>query len=102
MEFYAKYSGEVELGVLRSTRTGGDTREPARGYTINVLVPRPEPMPLSIESGDARPKLAPPGSAPVVEGRVISIVVIPPAVSQNGADHQAVAVPNVPVLKLCW
>jgi hypothetical protein len=70
------------------------------GYTINVLVPRPEPMPLSTESGDPRPKLPPPGSPLVVPGVVVQSVVIPPPVSQNRADHQAASVPKVPVLKL--
>jgi hypothetical protein len=68
------------------------------GYVIDSLVPRPEPVPLSFESGDLRPKLPPPGSAPVVAGVVVQSVVIPLAVSQNGADLQAVAVPKVRLL----
>jgi hypothetical protein len=75
-------------------------REPVAGYHIKGLVPRPEPMPLSIESPSARRKLPPPGSPPVAPGVVVQSVVIPPQVSQNGADHQAVAVPKVPLLNL--
>jgi hypothetical protein len=53
---------------------------------MNVLVPRPPPMPPSIESGEARPKLLPPGSAPVVPGVVVQSVVIPTPGGQNGAQ----------------
>ena len=101
IEFYARYSGEVELGVLRANPNGqGDVRDPVAGYDIIVLVPRPEPVPLSLESGDTRPKLLPPSSPPVVAGVVLQSVVIPPPVNQNGADHQSVSVPKVPVLNL--
>jgi hypothetical protein len=93
------YSGEVEMGVLRANRGSGDVPLFA-GYVINCLVPRPEPVPSSLESGDTRPKLPRPGSAPVVPGVVVQSVVIPPPVSQNGADHQAGSVPKLPVLHL--
>lgn len=73
-EFYAKFSGEVAgLGPLVPKGNGEHdrTETPAGGFTINVLVPRPEPMPMSKEAGLERPKLPPPGSAPVVEGVVV-------------------------------
>ena len=70
------------------------------GYVIDSLVPRPEPVPLSLESGDLRPKLPPPGSAPVVAGVVVQSVVIPTPGGQNGADRQAVTLPKLKALNL--
>jgi hypothetical protein len=52
IEFYAKYSGEVDLGPVRANRGREDTCEPTGGNTIDIPVPRPEPISLSIESGD--------------------------------------------------
>ena len=60
----------------------------------------PPTLSVSTPSGDARPKLPPPGAAPVVPSVVVQSVVIPPSVSQNSADHQLVSVPKLPVLNL--
>lgn len=82
MEFYAKYSGEATglspLGKPAPNGAGEHERTPiAAGYTIVSLVARPEPLPLSAESGDERPKLPPPGSPPVVDGQIVQRLHVP-------------------------
>ena len=95
MEFYAKYSGEVEPGILRAAGgRSGDAAVALAGYVINTLVPRPEPLPLSLESGMARPKLPSPGSALVPTAPSSSRSVPIPAQPVSTAERNGAGRPS--------
>ena len=99
IEFYAQSLGEVELGVLRANRAGGDTREPVAGYPsragaaarADAVVDR-EPL-RAAEVAAARLTARGAGRGGPVRGHSA-------AGQSERCRPQAVAVPEVPLLNL--